>query len=418
MSLPGVVGVTVADINGDGYPDLVSGAVDIAFGNGKGQFSPPVYYPVASGTGITVAAPLRGKGLVDLVAGGDNVISVLLNNGKAKFLEAESVPVTGGAGCAVGGDFNGDGKPDIAVITAQGISILLGTGKAAAPYTPGSTIALSGAACPVTGDLNGDGIPDLLVPLLNTVVAYLGNGDGTFTLKSTTSTPPGGYMALGDFNHDGKLDFATAGNLLALGNGDGTFQTPAPFFTTPPPTGFTNIGATDLNNDGWTDIVLVNQFNYNLFVLVNNQHGGFTQTTISAGSYFAVTFADLNGDGNLDMVAASTQGVAVFLGNGQGGLTLKQAPTDALGLGGPVTVADVNGDGIPDIAYMEGGTLALFLGKGDGTFTASSAYFGAGVAPGALLAQNLHGQPASAGKPDIVEPDFNLGIVVLPNLTK
>ena len=71
---------------------------------------------------------------------------------------------------------------------ASGVSILLGTGKYLTPFSAGTNIALPGAACLVAGDLNGDGIADLLVPV-NTpslaVNAYLGNGDGTFTLKST-----------------------------------------------------------------------------------------------------------------------------------------------------------------------------------------------------------------------------------------
>ena len=62
------------------------------------------------------------------------------------------------------------------------------------------------------------------MPANGTVVAYLDNGNGTFTVKSTMPTPSAGFLVLADFNHDGKLDFATSGNLIALGNGDGTFQ--------------------------------------------------------------------------------------------------------------------------------------------------------------------------------------------------
>lgn len=91
----------------------------------------------------------------------------------------------------------------------------------------------------------------------NALVSYLGNGDGTFTLKSTTPTPnSGGWVVLADINNDGKLDFATSGNLLALGNGDGTFQIPAAIVDNPPPSGFSGIVAGDINNDGWPDLVL------------------------------------------------------------------------------------------------------------------------------------------------------------------
>jgi hypothetical protein len=193
-----------------------------------------------------------------------------------------------------------------------------------------------------------------------------------------------------------------------------------PYITSPPPTGFYNIGAADLNNDGWTDIVLTNPFDVYMYVLVNNQHGGFTQTIISGFGFNQLLFADLNGDGNLDMVAGANGegGVGIFLGDGQGGLAPGQYLADVLNIGGPIMVADVNGDGIPDIGLMEGATLAIFLGNGDGTFTASENYFGGGPEPGFLLAQDQHGQPASAGLPDIIEPDGYLGIVVLLNTTK
>ncbi|MGA2591126.1 MAG: VCBS repeat-containing protein [Bryobacteraceae bacterium] len=420
--LPGGSQLAIADVNGDGNPDLINGAVNIAFGNGKGQFKEPVYYPVQAGTGQPVPASLRAKGVTDLAVGGPNSVSVLLSEGKGKFQNAEWTSVTGGAGCGAAADFNGDGKPDLAVNTSQGVSVLLGTGKAATPYSLKSTIALPGAGCLLTGDLNGDGIPDLLVPGTGgtSAIAYLGNGDGTFTQKSTTSIPTGSYLALGDFNHNGKLDFATSGNLLALGNGDGTFQTPVPFVTSPPPTGFYNIGAADLNNDRWTDVVLTNLFDGYMYVLTNNQQGGFTQTVITGGSFNQVIFDDLNGDGDLDAVVGlgGDGGVSVYLGNGQGGLTFKETLRNLLNIQGPIIVADVNGDGIPDIGLMEGATLALFLGKGDGTFSASPAYFGGGPAPGFLLAQNLHGQSPTAGLPDIVEPDGELGVVVLLNTTK
>ncbi len=122
--------VAVADVNGDGFPDIISGGSDIVFGNGKGQFSQPVYYPISSYGDAPYLLPfdLRNNGRTDLVFlnyyGG---LSVLLNEGKGKFQDGEAVPVSGGgAFCAVSADFNGDGKPDLAVGVSDGISILVG----------------------------------------------------------------------------------------------------------------------------------------------------------------------------------------------------------------------------------------------------------------------------------------------------
>src|SRR5579862_4363101 len=109
---------------------------------------------------------------------------------------------------------------------------------------------------------------------------------------------------------------------MAYGNGDGTFKAPVPILANPPNGGFVWIAAGDLNNDGWTDLFATQSaFAFEaMYVMLNDQQGGFTLTTIhSQQSPNTVTLADLNGDGNLDAVIASTNGFAiVMLGNGTG----------------------------------------------------------------------------------------------------
>jgi len=305
--------ILIGDVNGDGIPDIVTSGVSVLFGEGGGAFTKPYVYTISGGLGPYNAlglalADLANSGQTDIITGG-NDISVLLNLGKGYLEEAIWTNVTGGAGCGVAADFNGDGTPDLAVNTPTGVSILLGTGKYLTPFTVGTSITQASAGCLFTGDINGDGKPDLLVPVNGTVVAYLGNGNGTFTLQSTTPTPSGGYLALVDFNHDGKLDFVTSGNLIALGNGDGTFQNPTDIVASPPSTGFSGIAVGDINKDGWPDLVLTNNgipYN-NVFVLLNNKQGGFTQIPTNFGNLsFDPILADLNGDGNLDLFIQST----------------------------------------------------------------------------------------------------------------
>jgi hypothetical protein len=426
----------IVDVNGDGIPDLVNSYVYVALGEGNGKFKPPVLHSVqvaAGGFGPSnlVPAHLRSPSLVDLVVQGAGAVSVLLNQGKGNFEDGVWTPLSSQGYCAATADFNGDGKPDVAVNTGQGVSILLGTGSAKAPFTAGQSLTLSNAGCLLAADLNGDHIPDLVVPQPDAVDAYLNNGDGTFTLKSSTpgSTGTGG-VTVADFNRDGKLDFATTGNLQALGNGDGTFQTPVKLMANPPTNLFAGIAAGDLNGDGWPDLVLTSgpeNSTIGIFVLINNQHGGFTQTVINTcPTLFApgcnpseILLADVNHDGNLDLVVGQVLngGVVVYLGDGKGGFTEGQALTDVLNAPGAVMVADLNGDGIPDIGLMEAGTLGIFLGKGNGTFAAPY-YIGAGPNPGNVVAVNLHGQPASAGRPDIVVPDLSGGVMVLVNTSK
>ena len=422
--------VAVGDVNGDHIPDLVSSYGDVSLGLGEHKFAAPINYPVANTNGwfSVVVKDLRNNGVNDIVTGLLQSVSVRLNQGNGTFIDGKWTSVPGGGNCGAAADFNGDGKPDLAVPTTQGVTVLLGTGNASAPYTTGPSFAVSGVGCPITGDLNGDGIPDLLVGAngLGGVGAYLGNGDGTFRMASVIPVGPTINMVLGDFNHDGKPDFADSSNELALGNGDGTFQAPVTINPAPPYPGYSWIAAGDLNNDGWTDLVGV-EWSVNggvkgaLYVLVNNQQGGFTLTTITdSGGPIAVMLRDLNRDGNLDAVATEdgSATASVYLGNGKGGLKLIQQNipfpfVDEL----PAQIGDVNGDGIPDLLLPADGSIGIALGKGDGTFLAPFAV-GAGGGLGQVLFENLHGQSPKANMPDLVAPDSNGGVTVLINITK
>jgi hypothetical protein len=425
----------IGDVNGDGIPDLISDTVEIAFGKGNGTFRKPVYYPVAStlGTYAMTAGPLTANGDLDIIVQNANVLSVLLNTGKGRFADGIYTPVANGVGCAVAADmevaadFNLDGKPDLAVCNGQGVSILLGTGRAESPFAPAISFPVSPNIYSLqVGDFNGDGIPDLLVSVSGNgdggpVFTYLGNGDGTFTLKSSTNVPgvniESSYLATGDFNGDGKLDFATSGNVLALGNGDGTFQTPATLI--PQLGGFSYIGAADLNNDGFPDLVLTSVFSSQVYVMLNDQHGGFQQApivTLSQNSNYGMSFGDLNGDGNVDMlISLGTGGQAVYLGDGKGGFTLSQQLLDSMG-GDLGMIADLNGDGIPDVGIAYYGCIAIFLGKGDGTFE-TQFYLGTGPSGYYFIAENLHGQAPSSGLADIVVNDGS-GVMALINKTQ
>jgi hypothetical protein len=129
---PDANGVTVADVNGDGVPDLLvanrcvscnGGVLGVLLGNGDGTFQPPVTYATGGTYSVWVSvADLNGDGISDVVVANENLdtaegsVAVLLGKGNGAF----DPPVTYGSGryAAVGtaiADLNGDRKRDIIV---------------------------------------------------------------------------------------------------------------------------------------------------------------------------------------------------------------------------------------------------------------------------------------------------------------
>src|SRR5439155_26030368 len=101
----------------------------------------------------------------------------------------------------------------------------------------------------VIGDLNADGRLDLATAGGSVL---LGNGDGTFQGYADDGSRSNA-VAIGDLNADGKLDLATAGGSVLLGNGDGTFQEYAAYGTTG-----NSVAIGDLNADGKPDLAVTN----------------------------------------------------------------------------------------------------------------------------------------------------------------
>jgi len=261
----------------------------------------------------------------------------------------------------------------------------------------------------LSGDFNGDGIPDLAGsthdpanpsgPVLVTVA--LGNGDGTFGAPIRTNRF-GTVFAVGDFNHDGKLDVLEQHidvdeDLLVLaGNGDGTFGAGG-IVTTTTQTQFAM--AADLDGDGNLDVVVA-CFNETAGgpqnqILIVHGNGDLTFDSMHATVVPAMpdpmggAIADLNGDGRKDIVIANREEQSLTMLRNQGSLAFAATefavPHDA----NDVAAADLNGDGRIDlvVAGSDGGDpgfhvgyATVLLGTGGGSFAAPVDY---PTAPGA-----------------------------------
>jgi hypothetical protein len=328
-ALPTLDAVAVGDFNHDGKPDLAvadtfDGLIGIMPGEGRGRFSQPTHlYPLSYPVAIA-AGEFRRNGKLDLAVlswPGWNV-QIFLGNGDGSFNQGQTLTLSAIYPAWITlADFNGDGILDMAVTSPgdyadQGaVSILIGKGDGTFedPVTYGSGNYLRGA---VIGDFNGDGKLDFALPGYDdkNFVVFLGKGDGTFREGAHYSLGAGpDSAAAGDFNGDGKLDLAVSlndgTNKIWLGDGDGTFRAGTTF------AGGGVLAASDMNRDGKVDLATISSLG-----LVQVQFGN-GDGTFRAGnaSYFGgggglsggFALADLNGDGALDLATAGYNAGAV-----------------------------------------------------------------------------------------------------------
>jgi uncharacterized repeat protein (TIGR01451 family) len=363
-------------------------SLSTTFVNSKKLTSPlPDSFVAAVGVGsVSVMSPAPGVGK-------SNAIFVPIAAAEVSTIFPSTPSSTVNVGTKplglVTADFNGDGISDIAVANnvSGTVSILLGNGDGT--FTTKSTpSAETGANWLAVGDFNEDGIPDLAVANcgctgLHGVSILLGNGDGTFTLKSSPNTGNGAFsLTTGDFNGDGHLDLAVANQIdgtvtILLGQGDGTFVSGATLMVGVNPK---VIVAGDFNEDGILDLAVSNKGSNTVSVLHGIGDGTFqsqaTFPTGGSGSPTGLIAADFNGDGHLDLAVVNMSDVGILLGDGNGSFALKANPgtgTSALTTGVP---GDFNGDGKVDIVVSDSAAGEFFLlgGVGDGTFSPAVTY--------------------------------------------
>jgi hypothetical protein len=243
----------------------------------------------------------------------------------------------------------------------------------------------------VEGDFNSDGNLDVVSANRdsNSLTVFLGNGNGTFQLAQTIalSASPFGLVA-GDLNHDGNLGLivsptnATSGGIEVLvGNGDGTFQAPAIIFPFGPDVdSCLTLSLADLNGDGNLDLVAGTTRREGISVLLGNGDGAFQVAVdygLELGPIDQVKIADFNEDGRLDLVSTNESEVSILLGNGDG--TFQNSVSYPLLSPVSIGVADFDRDGNADVvAVTINNGLFLLRGNGDGSFQ-SPQFISAGI---------------------------------------
>lgn len=247
------------------------------------------------------------------------------------------------------------------------------------------------------------------------------------------------WIAVADVNHDHNPDIvvANAGSdsndsgsiTVLLGDGRGGFH---PASSSPFPAGHlpNDIAIADMNNDGNLDLVIANHQSPYLRVLLGDGRGGFNLapgSPVDAHSYphpHAVVVADFNSDGKLDAATDSwgNNQIEILRGDGTGRLSTPgtffatgRRPYERL------RTADFNHDGHPDIVTtnLDDGTVSVLLGDGRGGLqNALGSPFSAGAKPWEVAVGDLNGDGNAdliviPYQRDISSPDENVASILL-----
>ena len=324
-----------------------------------GQFGPPV--PIEQGfvrlVERVVVHDVDQDGDLDPMIWADHP-GAYLNLGGSLFSTFRAI-TPGSHACGVQFDMNGDGSPDLYNLSSNGSEVALYAGGGQYTVTAsfqGSDAVLDNGDI---GDLDGDGDLDIL-SVEEWRHQAMNDGTGVFTPIYNLTAIQALCSELWDMDSDGDLDLLYGNSLQVryhLNDGNGNFGLGQPFHTD----GAFDIAFFDVTGDGLPDAVFTRTLSFSgpwdityRAALGNGQWDapvnlGQTQSGISQ-----MATADMDADGDTDLVAATSTQVLLFLNTGTNGFlapdTIFQRSGNDLIRG--ITTGDVSGDGLADVCLV------------------------------------------------------------------
>ncbi len=386
---PSLTDVALGDVNGDGAPDLL--AVDqstrelcVRLNLSGGILGAPSFLSLPGYPGQFELGDIDLDGDLDFVAHGAGQsarIGVMLGDGAGNFAPALVTSIS--AYPFVLRDIDGDGKLDIAVATgfqgAGGLRVFLGAGNGTFNLASGNPIGAE-LRYLALGDFDGDGKCDAAVAdSVRSTWLLRGLGAGMFEPPQRLAMPgTWGGLRAGDVDGDGYEDLASLGNASA-GVWFGT-----PTQTLARPLEFSLAGAAsamascDFDDDTHVDLVVGREHGaqWVLELLRGDSRGGLgasSSVLLAARPEFVAT-ADFDGDGALDAVSASKSGARVDLVRGTaGGGFAAAAGLVSGGAYSALATADIHGDGLDDVLVLLEGQSTLQVVRGSASLPPSVA---------------------------------------------
>jgi len=381
-----------ADLDGDGVPDLVYGSDRIRVRRGLGGlgFASPTEYPCEEGLGHLAIGDVDGDGKPDVFSTGCSwwgYANVQQNLGGGALSSLETFFSSDNSPNSLAlRDMNGDGRADVLKTTVDG-EVRVFFGRSDGSLDEGPTIGGLGPM-PAALDVDRDGRLDVVAITAGGVaVAYARPGGFGGSPVTYDLGPGGSYLnnKLADLDGDGVPELvrgrrALSGVTEVLRRGPTGAWEMAGTCTAPSLAGYAPYEAShfaieDIDGDGLRDIVAIQTYSLvaddggaSAIVICRNRGdgtfeasrvGGDDSTGNLGGS--SLTLADVDGDGDRDVLVGHNAGISVLTNDGAGSFAV---PTTLTYLGDAslgIRTGDVDGDGKLDVVTV-GKRLRLFRG--------------------------------------------------------